>query len=65
MKESNNDNLSLLELATHVMTCARTSIEEGHRYSVLRFLEVFERIAELPNEVNELKDEPVLMEIRS
>lgn len=65
MKDTKSNDLSLLELATHVMTCARTSIEEGQRYSVLRFLEIFKRIAELPKEVNELKEEPLLTEIRA
>lgn len=59
------DNFPLLELATFVMTCARTSIEEGQRYSVLRFLDVFKRISELPKDTEQLKDEPILTEIRS
>lgn len=65
MKESNGDNVPLLELATFVMTCARTSIEEGQRYSVLRFLDVFKRISELPKDVEQLGEEPILKEIRS
>jgi hypothetical protein len=64
MKES-KDNTPLLELATFVMTCARTSIEEGQRQSVLRFLEVFKRISELPEEVEELTGEPILADISS
>ena len=62
MVRSNNkeDEESLLEVATFVMTCARTSIEEGQRYSPLRFLEVFRKLCDMP----QTKDVALLKEIR-
>ena len=64
-KEAKHDELGLLELATFVMTCARTCIDEGQRYAPLRFFEVFRQVSNLPDEVGSLHDEPILKEIRS
>jgi len=63
MAEKNESNPALLELAIFVMTCARTSIEETQKYSPLRFLEIFKRVSELPNQVRELKLEPILNDV--
>src|SRR5205809_7702329 len=60
MESRDKVETSILELATLVMSCSRTSIEEGQRYSPIRFLEVFRKLCDLPDS----KDVAILREIR-
>jgi hypothetical protein len=64
-EQPKRNELGLLELATFVMTCARTCIDEGQRYAPLRFFEIFRRISDLASEGVELHNEPILIEISS
>ena len=57
-----DSDTALLEAAAYVMSCARTSMDEGGKYSVLRFLEVFKRLASISRTDGRTGD-PLLIEI--
>ena len=65
MDKKEKKNNSYLELATFVMSCARTSIDEPNRYGFIRLMDIYRWLADLPQQVEGLSNEPILNEIRS
>ena len=64
MDKKEKSNTSYLELATFVMSCARTSIDEPNRYGFIRFMDIYRWLADFPQQVSGLSSDPILNEIR-
>jgi len=58
-------NAYLFEIATFLIMCAKESLDPSSEYASLRMLDVIDKLADFPQYVPELKEDPFLQQIKS
>ncbi|MFX0116188.1 MAG: DUF6092 family protein [Candidatus Hodarchaeota archaeon] len=58
-------NQYLFEIATFLVMCAKESLDPSSEYASLRMLDVIEKLADFPQYVTELEEDPFLQQIKS
>jgi hypothetical protein len=57
-------NAYLFEIATFLLMCAHESLDPSSKYHSLRMLDVISKLADFPQHVSELNEDPFLLHIK-
>ena len=62
--EKLSGNAYLFEVVTFLLMCAQESLDPSSEYSALRMLDVIIKLADFPQYVSELNEDPFLLHIK-
>lgn len=63
-QEKTSGNAYLFEIATLIIMCAKESLDPSCKYPPLRMLDFIVKLAEFPQYVTELNEDPFLLHIK-